>query len=75
VSAKKGDHWNNTNRIYTQYDGKPVHPDSISGLVRGFIAKTDLADEMAAEVLEYMLILKSPAKISLSPTVDLCVSK
>ena len=37
-----GDRWEASNRIFTQYDGKPVHPDSISGWFRDFIAKTDL---------------------------------
>jgi len=39
---KIGDRWEESNRIFTQYDGKPVHPDSITGWFREFIAKTDL---------------------------------
>ena len=39
---KMGDRWESSNRIFAQYDGKPVHPDSISGWFRDFIAKTDL---------------------------------
>lgn len=39
---KMGDRWEESNRIFTQYDGKPVHPDSITGWFREFIAKTDL---------------------------------
>jgi integrase len=37
-----GDKWVSTDRIFTQFDGKPVHPDSITGWFREFIAKTDL---------------------------------
>jgi len=39
---KMGDKWVSTDRIFTQYDGKPVHPDSITGWFREFIAKTNL---------------------------------
>jgi integrase len=39
---KMGDEWISSDRIFTQYDGKPIHPDTISGWMRGFIAKTDL---------------------------------
>jgi integrase len=37
-----GDKWVASDRIFTQFDGKPVHPDSITGWFREFIAKTDL---------------------------------
>jgi integrase len=39
---KMGDRWVTSDRIFTQFDGKPVHPDSITGWFRDFIAKTDL---------------------------------
>ncbi|MBW7572428.1 tyrosine-type recombinase/integrase [Caproiciproducens faecalis] len=39
---KMGDRWEVSDRIFTQYDGKPIHPDSVTGWFRDFIAKTDL---------------------------------
>ena len=39
---KMGDKWVASDRIFTQCDGKPIHPDSITGWFREFIAKTDL---------------------------------
>ncbi len=39
---KMGDRWEVSDRIFTQYDGKPIHPDSVTGWFREFIAKTDL---------------------------------
>jgi len=39
---KMGDRWETSDRIFTQCDGKPIHPDSITGWFREFIAKTDL---------------------------------
>lgn len=39
---KMGDRWEDSNRVFTQYDGKPIHPDSITGWFRDFIARTDL---------------------------------
>jgi integrase len=39
---KMGDKWVVSDRIFTQYDGKPIHPDTITGWFRDFIAKTDL---------------------------------
>ena len=39
---KMGDRWEASDRIFTQSDGKPIHPDSITGWFREFIAKTDL---------------------------------
>lgn len=39
---KMGDRWEASDRIFTQCDGKPIHPDSITGWFREFIAKTDL---------------------------------
>jgi integrase len=39
---KMGDRWESSDRIFTQCDGKPIHPDSITGWFRDFISKTDL---------------------------------
>jgi integrase len=39
---KMGDRWGNSDRIFTQWDGKPIHPDTITGWFHDFIAKTDL---------------------------------
>lgn len=39
---KMGDRWIVSDRIFTQYDGKPIHPDSVTGWFRDFVAKTDL---------------------------------
>ena len=40
--TKMGDRWIESDRIFVQADGKPIHPDSITGWFREFIAKTDL---------------------------------
>jgi len=39
---RAGDKWVKTDRIFTQWNGEPIHPDSISGWFREFIQKTDL---------------------------------
>lgn len=39
---KMGDRWEVSDRIFTQDDGKPIHPDTITGWFREFIANTDL---------------------------------
>jgi integrase len=39
---KVGQGWEEHNRLFTQEDGKPIHPDTITGWFRDFIAKTDL---------------------------------
>lgn len=39
---KMGDRWEASDRIFTQDDGKPIHPDTITGWFREFIANTDL---------------------------------
>ena len=39
---KMGDRWEDNDRIFTQCDGKPVNPDSITSYFRDLIAKTDL---------------------------------
>ena len=37
-----GDKWERTNKVFTQWDGKPIHPDSITGWFKKFIKKNDL---------------------------------
>lgn len=37
-----GEHWEEHDRLFTQEDGKPIHPDSVTGWFRDFIAKTNL---------------------------------
>jgi len=39
---KMGDKWVTSDRIFTQCDGKPMSPDTITGWFHDFIAKTDL---------------------------------
>jgi len=39
---KMGDRWEDNDRIFTQSEGKPVNPDSITGFFRDLISKTDL---------------------------------
>ncbi len=39
---KMGDLWVDTDRLFTQPDGKSINPDSVTGYFRKFIAKTDL---------------------------------
>jgi integrase len=39
---RAGDKWVNTDRIFTQWNGESIHPDSITGWFREFIQKTDL---------------------------------
>ncbi len=37
-----GDRWVDCDRLFTQDDGSPIHPDSISGWFHDFISRTDL---------------------------------
>lgn len=37
-----GDRWVDSDRIFAQDDGTPVHPDSITGWFHDFISRTDL---------------------------------
>lgn len=39
---KMGELWIETNRLFTQDNGAPIHPDTISGWFKDFISKTDL---------------------------------
>lgn len=41
---KVGDRWENTDRIFTQFDGKPIHPDSVTQQFHDMVAKTDLPE-------------------------------
>ena len=40
--AKAGDRWTDTGKVFTTWDGKPIHPDTISGWFHGFVSKNDL---------------------------------
>lgn len=37
-----GDKWINSDRLFTATDGKPIHPDTLSGWFRDFIRKNNL---------------------------------
>lgn len=37
-----GDRWVDSRKIFTQWDGKPVHPDSLSGWFSRFVKKNNL---------------------------------
>ena len=39
---KLGTYWKQSDRIFTSPTGDPIHPDTLSGWFRNFIAKTDL---------------------------------
>ena len=39
-----GDRWIDSDRIFAQDDGSPVHPDSITGWFHDFISRTDLPE-------------------------------
>jgi integrase len=39
---KLGGRWEDSDRIFTQSDGKPVHPDSVTQTFKKFISKTNL---------------------------------
>lgn len=39
---KLGDKWQGGNKIFTSANGKPIHPDTVSGRFKTFISKTDL---------------------------------
>ena len=41
---KLGDLWTESDRLFTQWDGKPIHPDSITGWFRAFIRRSGLPD-------------------------------
>lgn len=39
---KLGDRWQDSGKVFTQCNGKPIHPDTISGWFSRFIKKNDL---------------------------------
>lgn len=39
---KLGDQWIDSNKVFTQWNGKPIHPDTITGWFQKFIKKNDL---------------------------------
>ncbi len=39
-----GDQWANTGRLFTSWNGNPIHPDTITGWFRKFIVKNNLPD-------------------------------
>lgn len=39
---KKGDKWIDTDRLFTQHDGKPMHPDTVSSWFADFIKANNL---------------------------------
>lgn len=39
---KLGDQWQDSDKIFTQWNGKPIHPDTISGWFARFIKKNNL---------------------------------
>ena len=39
-----GDQWEDHNKLFTQWNGKPIHPDTITGWFRKFVAKNHLPD-------------------------------
>lgn len=39
---KAGDCWQETDRLFTQWDGRPIHPDTISGWFPKFLERCDL---------------------------------
>lgn len=42
LRLKAGDKWHDTNRLFTQWDGLPIHPDSITKWFRSFIKQSGL---------------------------------
>ena len=39
---KLGELWEDNDKLFTQWNGKPIHPDSVSNWFSGFIKKSDL---------------------------------
>ena len=37
-----GERWNNDDFVFTQWDGSPIHPDSLTSWIHKFIQKNDL---------------------------------
>jgi integrase len=41
---KIGDQWVDTDRLFTKWNGKPIHPDTLTGWFHKFIKKTDFPE-------------------------------
>ena len=41
---KLGEQWQNSNKIFTTWNGKPIHPDTVSGWFHDFIKRHNLPD-------------------------------
>lgn len=39
---RAGDQWQESGRIFTTWNGSPIHPDTVSGWFRDFVRKNDL---------------------------------
>ena len=39
-----GDKWENSGKVFTQWNGKPIHPDTVTGWFSKFIKKNNLPD-------------------------------
>lgn len=39
-----GNKWVNTNKLFTKWNGEPMHPDTLSGWFHKFVKKNDLPD-------------------------------
>lgn len=39
---KLGDRWQQSNRLFTTWNGKPMHPDTLTGWFHDFISRSDL---------------------------------
>ena len=42
LRLRMGDLWVDTDRLFTQDNGKAIHPDTVTGWFRKFVDKTDL---------------------------------
>jgi integrase len=41
---KIGDQWHDTDRLFTKWNGEPMHPDTLTAWFHEFVRKTDLPD-------------------------------
>ena len=41
---KLGDQWVESNRLFTQWNGKPIHPDTVSGWFKSFVQRNEFPD-------------------------------
>lgn len=48
-----GDQWVNTNRLFTAWNGSPMHPDVLSGWFEDFVKKTDLPEGLHIHSLRH----------------------